>query len=80
MCPGEEFALAAEVSRLHCKVEVHNGLINHTRTAHNARDSVEMIPQDLPGPSNPAGLLPMARWGSFRMLHIYYSTSVHLHD
>lgn len=51
LCPGEEFTFAAEVSRIRCKVEVQNGLINHPWTArneHGARDSEEMIPHDHP--------------------------------
>lgn len=65
VCPEEEFTLAAEVSRLRCKVEVQNGLINHPWTArneHGARDIEEMIPQDHPpSPRNPPEVLLLAR-------------------
>lgn len=39
VCPGEEFELAAEVSRLQREAAVHNGLINHTRVVHNRHDA-----------------------------------------
>jgi len=83
VCPGEEFLPAAGVSRLHCKAEVHSGLINLTRAAHSecgAWDSEGTIPLDHPGPGIPPGLLLMAKWESFRMPHIHYSTCAHLYD
>lgn len=39
VCPGEEFELAAEVSRLQCEAAVHNGLINHTRVVEKRHDA-----------------------------------------
>lgn len=56
-CPGEEFELAAEVSRLQCEAEVHNGLINDESLVQQAW-RLGQEPQDHPGPGS---VLP--RWG-----------------
>lgn len=69
VCPGEEFALAAQVSRLQCEAEVHNDLINHTRAAHSEHGAWDRRGDDTSRPprsKNPPGGVADGEVGVFK--------------
>lgn len=86
VCPGEEYALAAQVSRSQCEAEVHNGfklITGEPRTSSTALGTgrrwylrTTPVQKSLKGGLCAAG----GEVGSFMMLHMYYSTSVCLDD